>query len=276
MKGKILKYTLIFSGLLLFSCAKTPVYKSNLQTIPFQFNGSDEAWLGQFYYDSKARMLYGLSNDEENIYVRLKVTDQATRRKIILSGLTFWMDSVGKNRKQMTIRCPMPRERDELKNMKGAERTAKDKSKKNFNLLNKTFFNGHADMEIMGFDKEPTVMVINNKNENGINVMMKINDQEELIWEAIIPLKMAFTDPAEFKNGGNRFFSFGFESGAFDAPQMGNSTGADGRKPGGGRGGHEGGQRGGNMNQQSMPEMQAMMTPSKVKIKKVNLTFKNN
>ena len=273
-----LKYALIFSGLLvLFSCAQTPVYNSNWQNTPLQFDGSDEAWLGQFYYDQKARMLYGLSNDEENIYVRMKVIDQATQRKIIIRGLTFWMDSVGKSKEQMTIRCPLPRESGDLKKMMGTEGSAKNRSMNNFNLLNETFSNGQAGMEIMGFDGKPDIFIVNNKNINGINVMMKINDQQELIWEAIIPLKMVFSDPKGFINGENKLFSFGFESGAFDAPPMQNKSGAGGGKPGGrgGGGGHGGGQGGGNMNPQGNPEMQAMMNPSKVKIKKVNLTFEN-
>lgn len=275
MLNSKLKHILIFSGLLLLvSCAQTPVYNSNWQNIPLQFDGSDETWLGQFYYDQDARMLYGLSNDEENIYVRLKVIDQATQRKIIIRGLTFWMDSIGKSKKQITIGCPLPRESGELQKMMENDKKAKDRSINNFNLLNETFSNGQAGMEIMGFDGKQNVIVINNKNNNGINVMMNINDQQELIWEAIIPLKMVFSIPSEYKNGG-RSFSFGFESGAFDAPPMQNKSGAGGRKPGGG-GGRGGGQRGGNINPQGNPEMQAMMNPSKVKIKKVNLTFENN
>ena len=271
------KYILIFSALiLLFSCAKTPVYTSNLQETSFQFNGSDKTWLGQFYYDSEANMLYGISNDKENIYVRLKVVDQLTQIKIIRRGLTFWMDTIGMNKEQMAIRCPLPRDAGDLQNMRGKNGSPKDKSKNNFALLHDAFSNGQAEMKIKGFDGYQKEIVLNNKNEDGINVMMKVNDHEELIWEAIIPLKMAFTNPSDFGNGGNKFFSFGFESGAFDAPQ-GNNPGSGGRKPGsGGGGGHGGGQRGGSMNQQARPEMQAMMTPSKVKIKRVNLTFENN
>lgn len=273
---KEIKHLLTFSALiLLLSCAKTPVYKSNLQKTPFQFNESEETWLGQFYYDSEAKMLYGISNDQENIYVKLKVVDQLTQIKIIRRGLTFWMDTIGKSKEQMTIRCPLPRDASELQKMKGKDGSSKDKSKKNFTLPHDAFSNGMAEMKIKGFNGYQKEIVLNNKNKNGINVMMKINNHEELIWEAIIPLKIAFTDPSEFKNGGNKFFSFGFESGAFDAPP-GTSPGNGGMKSGRGRGGgHGGGQRGGNMNQQARPDMQAMMTPSKVKIKKVNLTFKD-
>ena len=273
---KNIKYILTLSVLiLLFSCTKTPVYTSNLQKTSFQFNGSDETWLGQFYYDSEAKMLYGISNDQENIYVKLKVVDQLTQIKIIRRGLTFWMDTIGKSKEQMAIRCPLPRDASELQKMKGKDGSSKDKSKKNFTLLHDAFSNGRAQMKIKGFNGYQKEIVLNNKNENGINVMMKINDHEELIWEAIIPLKMAFTNPSDFGNGGNKLFSFGFESGAFDAPP-GNTPGSGGMKPGkGGGGGHGGGQRGGNMNQQVRPDMQAMMTPSKVKIKKVNLTFED-
>ena len=272
---KKIKYLLVLSALLfLFSCAKKPVYTSNLQKTSFQFNGSDDTWLGQFYYDQEAKMLYGISNDKENIYVRMRVTDPATKIKIVRRGLTFWMDTIGKNKEQMTIRCPLPRDSGDLQKMKGAQ----DKNNKNFNLLHEAFSNGRADMKIKGFDGNQKEITLNNKNENGINVMMEINDQEELIWEAIIPLKMAFNYPTQYKKGGIKYFSFGFESGAFDTPP-GSSAGSGGRKPrsGGGRGGgHNGGQKGGSMNQQIRPEMQAMMTPSKVKIKRVNLTFENN
>lgn len=273
-KTLLLISTLIF----FFACNKAPIYKSNLQSSDFTFNGSDQNWQGQYYYDSDAKLFYGLSNDSDNLFVRLKVTDISTQRKIQVRGLRFWMDSVGKSKEQMTIHCPLPRSEEDIKKMMRENSDRPDKNKKRPKPKIEKFSNGLEGMEIMGFSGNPKTLIVNNKNKNGINVMMTVNDQEELIWEAVIPLELVFTNPKDFQSGGNKYFSFGFETGAFSGSPGGNRQGAGGGRPGGGRpgGGHGGGQRGGGMNQQGMGEMQSMMSPSKVKVKRVNLSFERN
>jgi len=275
MLAKSLKIILaIFLLIGTSACTQLPVYKSNWQNTSFQFNNSDENWMGQFYYDKEAKLLYGISNDQENIYLRLKVTDQLTQRKIQLRGLTFWMDSVGKSKEQMTLCCPLPRKQEDIKKMMHRNRNNPDGNKKRPKLKIEKFTNGLEGMEIMGFGGNSTKQTLNNKNKNGINVMMAVNEREELIWEAILPLKMVFSHPEEYQSGGNMYFSFGFETGAFNGPPSGS-----GQRPqrGGSGGGRQGrGQRGGGMNQQGMEEMQSMMSPSKVKVKRANLSFKPN
>jgi hypothetical protein len=253
------------------ACTKVPVYKSNWQAKEFQLMGSDEDWTGQYYYDPDAKLFYGLSNDKDNLYVRLKATDQATQRKIQVRGLTFWMDTIGKSKEQMIIRCPLPKDIEEMKKEMKKRGNKPLPNIERGKRLNDNFANGLEAIEITGFGGIPETKVLNNKNEKGVNVMMQINKEGELIWEAIIPLQLVFSNPSSYDFDANNYFSFGFVTGAFEGPSGGKMQAPGGRRPGGGRPG--GGQGDGGMNQPEAADMQSMMSPSKVKVKKVNLSF---
>ena len=44
--------------------------------------------------------MYGISNDLNNIYINARVTDQTMQKKILMNGLTFWIDTIGKKKEK--------------------------------------------------------------------------------------------------------------------------------------------------------------------------------
>ena len=104
---KIFKLGMWLVLMLFWGCAKTPVYKSTWQQPSFQLDGNDEDWVGQMYYDSESGLMYGISNNQDKMIVKLKIVDQVIQRKIMVTGLTFWIDTLGKKKKQLGLTFPV-------------------------------------------------------------------------------------------------------------------------------------------------------------------------
>ncbi len=273
-------------AIFLFSIENTnaQIVNNALQDSIFVIDGYDNDWNGVMHYNSSAKMIYGLSNDDKNLYVKIKIDDEVLQKKILLTGLTFWMDTVGKSKKQLSVTCPVKRD-PQIMN-KEMNNRQKDGQKKNADsyreLVNSKFLIGLVDMEVEGFFKYPDKVVLNNKNDNGINVVLHINNSNEMIWEALIPLKMIFANPTEFLNEQQNYFSFGFETGSVDFESMNPQGSSQAQGQMGGRGGGGGGKgRNGmgngqnpNANPERMQMMQAMRVPSKFKVKKASFVRK--
>jgi hypothetical protein len=60
------------------------------------------------YQSIKKGRLYGnFSNDNENLYINLRIVDQKVQERILKEGLTIWVNMDGKDVRQLGIRFPM-------------------------------------------------------------------------------------------------------------------------------------------------------------------------
>ena len=258
---------------------KAQVEENAWQDSTVVIDGLDEDWKGVMRFNSDAKIMYGLSNDDKNLYIKIKVDDEIVQKKILLTGLTFWMDTVGKKKKQFSITCPVKRDPQMVsQNRANRQQSGQTNSAEVYKeLINSKFNSGIVDMEVSGFKRYPGVVVLNNKNDNGINVVLHINSSNEMIWEALIPLKMIFPDPGEFLSH-HGYFSFGVETGYIDFDSMSSQSGTPGRGRGGKGGGGGGRGMGSRMNggqspganPERMQMMKAMGEPSKFKVKKAS------
>ena len=53
--------------------------------------------------------IYKLSNDENNLYVMLEIGDEAVKRKVLMLGLTVWIDTTDRKKEKLGIRFPKGR-----------------------------------------------------------------------------------------------------------------------------------------------------------------------
>jgi hypothetical protein len=91
--------------LLFFLCPCLFGQNGNTNTSRWHNNGNPES----SYYKSARnnRLQYFLSNDNDNIYIDLKIIDTDSQGLILKEGLIIWIDMDGKSQKKMGIRYPV-------------------------------------------------------------------------------------------------------------------------------------------------------------------------
>ena len=225
---------------LISSCAKLPIYKSKSND---KFNVES----GFSGYDKKSSVRWLITNDEENLYLRLETADKLTSMKIIKTGLTLYIDTIGKKKKGMYIEFPLPGRSTDFK--QGGNSSNGNKNPKGIqpkfseeDILDKmprqALF--HSNSEIISFN------YLVEKNEFDID--LRFSNTGDLVYSIKIPFE-------KIKSGGlsdlNRL-SIGFVSGAFKAAggnmnnmqKQGRGSNKGGMKGGGGKGGGKGNKSG--------------------------------
>lgn len=89
----------------LFVCAGLNAQKGSLNLSKWHFN--DEIKASDYQSINKAKLYFFLSNDNDNIYIDMKVEDPGIQNRILKEGLTIWINMDGKSAKKMGVRFPM-------------------------------------------------------------------------------------------------------------------------------------------------------------------------
>ena len=270
---------LLFATSLIFlgGCANKAIYRSEWQSPQLKVGEFNDHWHAPLQYNSKAQMLYGISNDNQNLYVALQITDKTVQRKILLAGLTFWLDTTAKGKEQLGLNFPVQKSsRMNRGKTKGQQRNDQKLTKAEIKKFNDKYLNGMSEILVIGYDGETESRLGANKNAKGINAILRLDSLQVLYYEVQIPLQMIFDQPDAFLNDSTKYFSYAFETGHFEMPLQasgGMKSKGGGQGGGGGRGG--GGRSGGqssDMNSEMKQEMLQMSQPSKFQVKKASLS----
>lgn len=62
-------------------------------------------------YSEKGKFTYLVSNDNENIYVDLRIADRNVQRQLMFSGISLWINTDGKKHRKSGLRYPVMAER---------------------------------------------------------------------------------------------------------------------------------------------------------------------
>lgn len=276
----------VFLMVLIYSCSNPVIHKSTYQKTDYDINKFDGNWEHKTWFDSKAGMVYGFSNDSSYLNIYLKVIHTGVARKILITGLTFFIKPDEKGRKEFKVVFPFPEDLMQAQKQRMRGKVIPDPQRfnkrmdfsKQKNATNDYFRSGRAQIKVFGsIDKDKPVVRFN-KSKDGVSGMIILDSLQYLHYGLKVPLSEVFTDPQLYLNDTTRFFSFGFETGSVKAPPMQRpGMGMRGmRSGGGGRGGGMGppGNRAGavrNHGNISMEELQVMYTPTEIKIKKAVL-----
>ena len=258
-----------------FSCSQQKYVTSKWQKEEYKQTGNIPRL--DYWYSKDGQLLYLVTNDSENLYVHLKVSERTSIQKILNFGFTVWIDKDGKNKKKIGVKFPLtqsdrmpPAQYQNNQSMNKSNGANKFKSQ----LLDQIF-----EIELIGFNdnKENDIILANTKNH--INGKMSFNEYNELEYQLKMPFKYFNIDLKK-----NRLISINMESGSLDmgnsaSRQAGFNAGGGGGRPGGGggqgmgggmgKGGHQGG--GSGMQNQKMGARQELLTPIKIKIKRIEL-----
>jgi hypothetical protein len=205
------------------------------QASPVQVDGIYDDWtLPLSFADDKALIQYAFSNDQDNLYIILKTGDRTTKMKILGSGMVVWLDTEAKKNKTIGIGYPLKgtlpaREFTEQAQQNDVNRHAPGEAQQQMVLR-------ANQLSLQGFPECSGSFKVTSGNPCGIQVKVGMNDLDELVWEAAIPLKAlsnASLDALK-KNG----LSICFDIKAFSRPT---GTRPNDNEGGGGNGMHGGG-----------------------------------
>ncbi|MCK5028214.1 MAG: hypothetical protein KAR57_01175 [Bacteroidales bacterium] len=255
--------TIIYITVIILITTGCSVYESIYQDPPLNIDGSSSDWTTTLDSKNNSSFSYGISNDNENLYIRININDQYVQKKLMLAGLTVWIDTTGKKKEYMGITCPIQ----------------KALPKMNRKIQNQAEWKKDQLLEIdfLGFKEYGETYFIS-KNPYGVEVSIDQDQFKSLYYEMKIPVKSIYTDHS---NLALKTLSIGLETGALKIPSQTNrpavsqSAGISGRGKGG-RGGGAGGRGGGKGGGPSgrTPDSSSitnMTSPTKIWIKNIKL-----
>jgi hypothetical protein len=249
MYKKLLILISISIILFLSTCSPKAMYQTSWQTKPVVVDGDPSEWFIPLrFYDADTKLNYTLSNDDEKIYLCVRIVDELSQAKVIRNGINIWFDTLAKKNKQCGILFPVPDKGGDEYQSDGAtggggshhrgDGSGKHGSGDN-DAIKKKFLRQANQMQLIGFKKGiPDYLAP--ENEYGINVSINWDANNIMIYEAAIPFK-AFYKPALVAKDSLRNFDFSMTIHGFPAPEKKD----DGNSGGGGMGGAGGGMGGG-------------------------------
>ena len=217
-----------------------------------QVDGKADEWTLTWIEDEDKNFSYNVCSDDNNLYIRMKTTNDMIKRKIGLFGLTLWFDPKGKKKKRLGFRFPsgtegaerMERYKQEIdgKGQNYERQSASDKAE----LQKRMDASLIADLEVIeliGLSDEP-VTATKSGITNGIKVALAMEPETRAyVYEAVIPFKSYRLSKASIETLG-----VGFETGKYVQPKAQSSAGQQaasvpqgGVGNNGGRGGYGGG-----------------------------------
>lgn len=201
------------------------------------------------YFDKKTAIAYAIANDEQNLYVVYRITDSLLYHKIMRTGMTLQLDTLGKKKYQIFLTFPMEVRPDK-------PNTGREPGQR---ISMKELLKEATMMELQGFrslnGKVPTPA------RSGISAMAAMGPHKDLIIEIKIPLKEISANalkkfraselavnaniPAvkgmREEGAAKRPAEYGEQPGGGNGGGRGSMSGPPGGGGGGGRGGMKGG-----------------------------------
>jgi hypothetical protein len=164
--------------------AQKGVRESCETTTPPTIDGNAGEWTVDWNLDGESKILYNFCNDAENLYVRLKFTDDLTQRKIAMYGLYIKFDASGKKKGKVGLKYPIGKDDRELKKEKPVE--LPDAAA--VEAYKRQMLGDVEVVELIGLAKEG-IMASRLGLANGIEVLIMPDENANYIYEAKIPFK---------------------------------------------------------------------------------------
>ena len=178
----------IFATILFTNCSSPnfPVGKYQSETIIADGNASD--WgLPLRFGNETGSLQYSVTNDRENIYVSVASNDQATQMKMLRAGIKIYIDTKGKKGTDMGIVYPY-KDQVDMPNRRMENRNTDPTAMKQKMILDADIFStiGFINMENRIYDLKDT---------SHIKIGMNYDIYNNLVFEAIIPIKNVLSTP---------------------------------------------------------------------------------
>jgi hypothetical protein len=239
----------LIRSLTLVACFLFPVLISNaqsgktstgaLQAPPknLAIDGDIKEWGDSLrFYNAEKKINYSLANDQENLYMAIKINDRLQQMKVLRAGLTFTVDPKGKKKDAFSITFPLTVPGSvplPAPNEDPGETTQQERDE-----LMRERLTSLRGIKVEGF-KDIEGDMITTSNTYGIQTAINYDENGDLVCEAAIPLKFFHVD-----NLSKNEWAFNFKINGISRPGANNSNDEQAERPGG-RGGSMGGMGGG-------------------------------
>jgi hypothetical protein len=212
----------------------------------FRNDGNGNVSSENFTFSKKAKFYYFISNDKANVYLDLKIDDSEVQSRILLQGLTLWINMDGKSAKKMGVHFPIGSQHSGGRRGQNTQGANLDSEGKPLTPLAQA-----NTIELLGFISEESRRFPAD-NADSFSGSVSYDKEGVLHYKLKMPLvKIPVRNAKE--GGGAMPFTLGIEYG-FDPNANGNmeqgmkplaSAGAGESGGGGGGGGSRGGSSGG-------------------------------
>lgn len=214
------------------------------QAQPIIIDGDNKDWPSPYpNYDAKAKVAYATSNDAQNLYITVETGDEMTQVKMLKQGMAVSIDTGGKKDAQFHLNYPLPNENEPIdlfkqdllvKDSRGS--LIKRQSEQRINKLSQEA----NQFSLEGFGGCNGGYVVTQQVPCGIKVRAHIDEYKELVWEAVIPLKLIYNkETITAADAGHPIsvcFSIkGFKGGGGKNPNAGGNPGMNDGMGGAGR-----------------------------------------
>jgi uncharacterized membrane protein YgcG len=196
------------------------------------------------YYNQDKQLNYTLANDQDNLYMAIRVNDRSEQLRILRAGLTLSIDTRGKKKETFTMTFPVgdqsaPVVAEDAMDLQGGRHDVKQEDREE---LAKAKLTKLRAIKITGF-KDIESETMTTSNTYGFKVAIDYDKDGNLVYEAAMPLKFFRADDLS-KNE----WAFNFKINGITRPgQDKYNADHEGMTRGGGTGGFAGGGRGGRM-----------------------------
>jgi hypothetical protein len=217
--------------------------KSLWQSADFFSSAMPDAKKPLHYFDNKSYLQYDISNDEKNVYIRIKITENALQKKITASGLELRTGTSGNEKKQCCITYPLV-DFNKMSFPPGDMHPGKGKSDEK---MKREFFKmKYKEMQLSGFkDSVNGISSLNNKF--GIKLIVDWDTMNFMYYKVAIPFKTFYRSELSRADSTTVFY-MSFTINGIEMPDFNHGNGPGGGKPGGETGsGMPGGGMGGGM-----------------------------
>jgi uncharacterized membrane protein YgcG len=206
------------------------------------------------YYNKDKQLNYALANDQDNIYMAIRVNDRSQQIRVLRAGLTLSIDTKGRKKETFSITFPvgdqsMDTQVQEPTDLQGR---SNDVTQQDRDDLASARLTKLREIRVVGF-KDIEGEMITTSNTYGIKTAIDYDKDGNLVYEAAIPLKFFHADDLaksewafNFKINGITHKGQNPNSPDQDGPGRAGRGGGGMSGGGGGRGGRGGG-RGGHM-----------------------------
>lgn len=244
---------LVLAGI---SSCTPKVYQSlDWQTKQVVADGKVQEWtIPLRFYDDKTKINYTITNDQQNLYLCMKVMAPETQLKILRGGIEFRVDTLGGTKYPISFSFPLAGQPSMPGEPRGGVGDAGMNGHPNKDSFRQHLVEQAQEAELVGFKRELNGMVHVHNNPYGISAAISIDNAGMMYYEAVIPFHTFYRN-ALSKDDASRVFGFMVQVNGVSQPMKheGESGEGSSNRYMGGRGmygnggGMGGGRRGGGM-----------------------------
>lgn len=199
------------------------------------------------YYNQDKQLNYALANDQDNLYIAIRINDRSEQIRVLRAGLTLSIDTRGKKKETFTTTFPASDGSAQamVENAMDVPGGNNDVKQEDRQELMKAKLTKLREIKVTGF-KDVESETMTTSNTYGFKVAIDYDKDGSLVYEAAIPLKFFHADDLSKNEWAFNFKINGITrpgQDKYNADHEGMTRGGGG----GGRGGRMGGGRGSRM-----------------------------